>query len=57
VKLGKNVSDTYVILSKAYGGEAMKKSGVFEWHKRSKEDYENVEDAEITSKGSAHHIL
>jgi len=32
------------MLSKAYGGEAVKKSGVFEWHKQFKEDCENVED-------------
>jgi hypothetical protein len=29
VKLGKNASDTCAILSKAYGGEAMKKSKCF----------------------------
>jgi len=28
VKLVKNVSDTYAVLSEAYGGEVMKKSGV-----------------------------
>jgi hypothetical protein len=33
VKSGKNASDTCIVLSKAYGGEAMKKSSVFEWYK------------------------
>jgi len=32
VKLRKNASDTYAMLSEAYWGEAMKKSSVFEWH-------------------------
>jgi len=32
-KLGKNVSNTCALLSKAYEGEAMKKADVFEWHK------------------------
>jgi hypothetical protein len=35
VKLGKNASDICAVLSDAYGGEAMKKSNVFEWHKQS----------------------
>jgi len=30
VKLGKNASDTCAMFSKVYGGEAMKKSIVFE---------------------------
>jgi hypothetical protein len=30
VKLGKNASDSCAVLSKAYGGEAVKKSFVFE---------------------------
>jgi len=37
VKLGKNAGNTCAILSKAYGGEAMKKSCVSEWHKWFKE--------------------
>jgi len=32
------------MLSDAYGGEAMKKYSVFEWHKLFKEVHENVED-------------
>jgi len=30
VKLGKNASDTWAVLSKAYGGKAVIKSSVFE---------------------------
>jgi hypothetical protein len=37
MKLRKNASQTCATLSKAYGGEAMKKSNVFEWHKWFKE--------------------
>jgi hypothetical protein len=36
IKLLKNASDTCTLLSKAYGGEDMKKSSVFDWHKRFK---------------------
>jgi hypothetical protein len=46
VKLGKNASDTCAMQSEAYGGEAMKKSSIFEWHKQFKEGHENVEDGE-----------
>jgi hypothetical protein len=46
VKLGKSANDTYGMFSEAYGGEAMKKSSVFEWQKLFKEDRENVEDDE-----------
>jgi hypothetical protein len=37
VKLGKNASDICTILSEDYGGDAIKKSSVSEWHRRSKE--------------------
>jgi hypothetical protein len=33
VKLGKYANDTCAVLSKAYGGEAMKKSSILGWHK------------------------
>jgi hypothetical protein len=46
VKLRKNASDTCAVLSEAYGGEAMKKSHVFEWHKWFTEGFENVENDE-----------
>jgi len=32
------------MLSQTYGGEAMKKSSVFAWHKWFKEGHENMED-------------
>jgi hypothetical protein len=37
----------------AYGGEAMKKLSVYEWHKQFKEGCENMKD----NKGNAHHFL
>jgi hypothetical protein len=46
VELGKNASDTCALLSEAYGGEAMKKSSVFELHKGFKECHENVKGDE-----------
>jgi hypothetical protein len=36
VKLGRNKNDICTMLSEAYDREAMKKSSVFEWHKRFK---------------------
>jgi hypothetical protein len=36
------------LLIEAYGADAMKKSSVFEWHKRFKEDREDVKDDERT---------
>jgi hypothetical protein len=48
VKLGRNASDSYAMLSEAYGGEALKKLFFFfEWHSRFKECRENVEDDEM----------
>jgi hypothetical protein len=38
------------ILTEAYGADAMKKSRVFEWHKRFKEGREDVKDDEITGR-------
>jgi hypothetical protein len=46
VKLGKNACDTSALLSEACGGEAMKKSSVFERHKWFKEDHKNMESDE-----------
>jgi hypothetical protein len=37
VKIGKDANDTCAMLSERYRGEAMKKSSVFEWHKRFRE--------------------
>jgi hypothetical protein len=33
VKLGKNASDTFALLSEAYKGKALKSQVVFEWRK------------------------
>jgi hypothetical protein len=53
-KLGKSASETLQILTKAYGADAMKKSSVFEWHKRFKEGREDVEDDERTGRPKTH---
>jgi hypothetical protein len=42
-KLGKSMSATLQMLTAAYGADAMKKSSVFEWHKRFKEGWEDDE--------------
>jgi hypothetical protein len=54
VKLGKNASDTCAVLSKAFGGEAMKKSSVFECHKRFKNGRKHVEDDERCGRPRSH---
>jgi hypothetical protein len=57
VNLGTNASDTCAMLSKAYGGEAMQKLRVFEWHKWFNESYKNIENVKITNEDNAHHFL
>lgn len=44
VKLGKSASETAALLQEAYGEHSMKKSSVFEWHRRFKEGREDVRD-------------
>ena len=44
VKIGKSASETLAPLTVAYGEYAMKKSSVFEWHRRFKEGREDVQD-------------
>jgi len=44
VKLGKSASETLQLLKEAYGAAAMKKTSVFEWHKRFKEGRDDVKD-------------
>jgi hypothetical protein len=41
---GKSASETLALLRVAYGEYAMKKLGVFEWHRRLKEGREGVQD-------------
>jgi hypothetical protein len=38
------------MFTEAYGADAMKKSSVFEWHKRFKEGQEDVKDDERTGR-------
>jgi hypothetical protein len=53
VKLGKNATDTFKMLSEAYRGEGMEKSSVFECHKRFRES----SHVEITNEDNAYHVL
>jgi hypothetical protein len=53
-KLGKSTSETLQMLTKACGADAMKKSSVFEWHKRFKEGWEDVKDDERTGCPKTH---
>jgi hypothetical protein len=52
--MGKNASDTCVMLSKAYGREAMEKLSPFGWHNSSVKVGWHVE---ITNEGNTHHFL
>jgi ribosome maturation factor RimP len=45
-KLGKSASETLQMLTEAYETDSMKKSSVFEWHKRFKEGWDDVKDDE-----------
>jgi hypothetical protein len=53
VKLWKNATYTCVMLSKAYGGEAMEESSFSEWYKRFKES----SHVEITNADNAQHFF
>lgn len=44
VLLQKSASETLEMLNQAYGNEAMKKSQVYEWHKRFREGRVSIED-------------
>jgi len=53
VKIGKSASETLALLTVAYGEYAMKKSSVFEWHRRFKERREDVQDDPKTQRTDA----
>jgi hypothetical protein len=42
------------MLCEAYGGEAVKESSVFEWHKRFEDSCENVEDDDRSGHPRSH---
>ena len=43
-KLGKTPSESFAMLQQVYGEETMSRTRAFEWHKRFKEGWEEVED-------------
>jgi hypothetical protein len=53
-KLGKSASETLQMLTEANGADAMKKSSVFEWHKRIKEGREDLKDDKRTGRVKTH---
>jgi len=44
VKLKKSVTETFQLLTEAYGEDCMSRARVFEWHKRLLEGRESVKD-------------
>jgi hypothetical protein len=44
VKLKKSATETFQLLTEAYGEDCMTRPGVFEWHKRFSEGRESVKD-------------
>jgi transposase len=53
-KLGKSASETQQMLTEDYGADTMKKSSVFEWHKKFEEGREDVKDDERTGRPKTH---
>lgn len=46
VKLGKNATETFAMLNRAYGDVAMKRTACFRWHERFKCGRQSIEDNE-----------
>jgi uncharacterized cysteine cluster protein YcgN (CxxCxxCC family) len=57
VELGRTATDTFAIPSKAHGGEVMKTSSVYLWHKRLQDGRDNMEYVDITYEGNVHKFL
>jgi hypothetical protein len=53
-KLGKSVSESLQLLTEAYDANAVKKSSVFDWHKRFKENWKDVKDDTRTGRPKTH---
>jgi hypothetical protein len=53
-KFGKSASETLQMLAEGYGADAMKKSNVFERHKKFKKCREDVKDNERTGHPKTH---
>jgi hypothetical protein len=50
VKIGKSANETFALLTLAHSEYAMKKSSVFEWHRRFKEGWGDVQDDQRSGK-------
>lgn len=44
MKLGKSATATYNLIQQVYGGAALSRASVFQWHKRFREKLETTED-------------
>jgi transposase len=53
-KLGKSTSESLQMLTEIYGADAIKKSSVFEWHKKFKEGREDMKDDKRTGRPKTH---
>lgn len=53
-KLGKSPSETLLMLSQVYGDACLKRSTVYEWHKRFKEGREDVHDDDRSGRPVTH---
>ena len=53
-KLGKSASETLLMLSQVYGTFCLKRTTVFEWHKRFKEGREDVNDDDRPGRPMTH---
>ncbi|GBO06129.1 hypothetical protein AVEN_35209-1 [Araneus ventricosus] len=53
VLLEKSPSETLEMLKKAYGNDAMKKTAMYEWHKRFRKGRTNIEDDPRTGRPSS----
>jgi hypothetical protein len=56
VKIGKSASEKLALLTVAYGEYAVKKSSVFDWHRRFKEGREDVQDENNRACSGKHRI-
>jgi hypothetical protein len=54
MKIGKRTSEMSATLTVAYGENAMKNSNDFEWHRRLKEEQDDVQDGPRSGQPNMH---